>query len=266
MVTITNNAEITVFSTSSELFQFAAKDFADRANAAVNDKEVFSVVLAGGNTPKLFFDTLTMSEYAKNIPWQAIQFFFGDERYVPADDTKSNYHMAYEYLFSRVPVNRNNIYRILTGFTDPKEAAKNYEQTLRKIFRLTDNAVPQFDLVYLGLGSNAHTASLMPGSDLVKRYTENSTENNNQLVAALFVPELDMYRITLTTTAINNGLNIIFLVTGADKATAVCEVLEGQVDPLHYPAQLIHGRAKKTLWYLDKPAGKKLNNSEVTNS
>ena len=156
--------------------------------------------MPGGNTPKLFFDTLTRVEYYKNnIPWQQIQFFFGDERYVPSDDAESNYHMAYEHLFSKVPINPENIYRIPTEFNDPKDAARAYEKTLRKVFHIKDNAFPQFDLVYLGLGDDAHTASLMPFSDVVMHYVKNSSsDKHNQLVASLFITESNMYRITLT--------------------------------------------------------------------
>ena len=260
MVTMTKNNEITVFLSSEDLFLFAANDFEKRAIAAVNNKGMFSVVLAGGSTPKLFFDMLTgVESYKDTIPWQRIQFFFGDERYVSSDDINSNYHMAQEHLFSKVPVNPENIYRIPTEYKDPNDAAINYEKKLREVFHIKDNAFPQFDLVYLGLGDNAHTASLMPLSDLVKNYVENPLpEKNNRLVASLFVSELNMQRITLTPTAINHGLNIIFLVTGANKATALWEVLEGQTDPLHYPAQLIHCRDKKTIWYLDQAAAAKL--------
>jgi len=258
---MTKNREIKLFPNAIDLSQFAAKDFEHRAIAAVNEKGVFSVVLAGGNTPKLFFDTLTsLDQDKKNIPWGDIQFFFGDERYVPSDDVNNNYHMEQKYLFSRVPVNPDNIYPISTEFNDPNDAAKNYEQILRKAFHIKDNIFPQFDLVYLGLGDNAHTASLMPSSDVVKNYVEHPLHyKNNQLVASLFVSESDMYRITLTPNAINNGKEIIFLVVGANKATAVWEVLEAQTNPLHYPAQLIHCVHKKTIWYLDREAARKLN-------
>jgi 6-phosphogluconolactonase len=256
---MTKNNQITIFPSANDLFQFAAKDFAHRALAAVNDKGTFSVVLAGGNTPKLFFDTLTGIYYKNSIPWHQIQFFFGDERYVPSNDPESNYHMAYEHLFSKVAVNPENVYRIPTEFHDPNDAAKHYEQTLRKVFHIKDNAFPQFDLLYLGLGDNAHTASLMPFSNVVMHYTKNpSPDKNNPLVASLFVSESNMYRITLTPSAINNGKDIIFLVVGANKATAVWEVLEGQTDPLHYPAQLIHSIHRKTIWYLDQTAAGKL--------
>ena len=255
---MTKNNEIILFPGPDDLFQFAATDFKNRATAAVNEKGTFSVVLAGGNTPKSFFDALTSAnDYIKNIPWKHIQFLFGDERYVPADDVQSNYHMAYEHLFSKVPVNPDNVYRIPTEFNDPDDAAKDYERTLRKVFHIEENAFPQFDLVYLGLGDNAHTASLMPFSDIVKH---NALPNNDsQLVAALFVTESDAYRITLTPNAINHGKDIIFLVTGASKATAAWEVLEGKMEPERYPAQLIHSASGKTIWYLDQSAAQKLN-------
>jgi len=252
--------DITIFANAKDLFQFAAKDFWQRANAAVNVKGVFSVVLAGGNTPKSFFDTLTSVEYYKeNIPWSQIHFFFGDERYVHADDPESNYHTAWEHLFSKIPINPENVYRIPTELSDPKKAAQNYEATLRKIFRIKDDDFPPFDLVYLGLGANGHTASLMPESDIVMCYLNSSfPDKSHQLTAALFVSELNMYRITLTVPAINNAKNIIFLVTGANKATAVWHVLEGHADPAHFPAQLIHCMQGETIWYLDQAAARKL--------
>lgn len=246
--------EIIVFPHSYDLFQYAAKDFSQRAITAINAKGIFSVVLSGGNTPKLFFDMLIETDnYQKNIPWNQIQFFFGDERYVSSGNTQSNYHTAYLHLFSKLPIKPENIYRISTDFNAPIEAAKDYENRLRKAFGIKEDAFPPFDLTYLGLGDNAHTASLMPFSDVV------TNDSNNQLVASLFVPEFNMYRITLTPPAINHSKDIIFLVTGANKATAVWEVLEGQSDSQRYPAQLIHSEYGKTIWYLDQSAAEKLN-------
>ncbi len=161
-----------------------------------------------GNTPKTFFDTLTQIKlYKESIPWSQIKFFFGDERYVPAEDAQSNYHMAYEHLFSKVPVLSENIYRMPTNAKEPEVAAKEYEITLRKTFNIKENEFPRFDLLYLGLGDNAHTASLMPFSEVLMI-------KNNQLVASLWVQELKMFRLTLTPPAINHASNIIFLVTG----------------------------------------------------
>jgi 6-phosphogluconolactonase len=248
------NIDVKVFPDASDLFQFAAKDFCQRAIAAVKDKDNFSVVLSGGTTPTLFFDVLAESEFYKNnIPWEKIQFYFGDERYVPPDSPESYYHMANAHLFSKLPVNPHNIFQISTRFSKPEDAANEYARVLQA------HGDVKFDLVYLGLGDNAHTASLMPYCDVVKDYIHNSlADYDNQLVAALYVAELDMYRITLTPTALNQGKDIIFLVTGAAKAQAVCEVLNGKADALHYPAQLIHSLRGKTIWYLDQAAAAKL--------
>jgi 6-phosphogluconolactonase len=255
------NQEIKIFSSLDDLFDAAANDFMRRAIAAVNNKGVFSVVLSGGNTPKQFFESLTRIDFdTKTIPWQKIQFFFGDERYVSLDKKESNYHTAAKFLFSKVPVNPANIYRIPTDFSDPKDAAKQYEKTLREVFKIKDKAIPKFDLAYLGLGDNGHTASLMPFSEIVTRYSNKALiENDNQLVASLWVQELDMYRISLTPTVLNNSMNIFFLVTGANKEITVREVLEGPYDPIRYPAQLIQCVDGKTIWYLDRLAAEKLN-------
>jgi 6-phosphogluconolactonase len=258
MAAMTKNAEVAIFPDSHALFQFAAKDFSQRATVAVSKNGNFSVVLAGGKTPELFFDVLSsVAQYKENIPWDKIQFFFGDERYVPSNDSESNYHMAYEHLFSKLPINPKNVFRIPTDFKDPKSATHEYERILRTFSKNNDG--PQFDLVYLGLGENGHTASLMPLSEIVKYYAENPlAAKNSNLVVSLYDSESEMYRISLTPSALNNGMDIIFLVTGANKKNAVSEVLNGNRDPLHYPAQLIHSIHGQTIWYLDAAAAGKL--------
>jgi 6-phosphogluconolactonase len=234
------DSEVRIFPTADALFESAAIDFSERAQAAVTKTGIFSVALSGGSTPKLFFETLSHTAYCvENTPWNTIRFFFGDERYVPLNDINSNYHTAFEFLLSKVPVNPDNIFRIPTEFKDPFVAADTYETTLRRAFQLSDNDIPQFDLIYLGLGDNAHTASLMPNSDVVKFYARSQLPNQHQLATAVFIPETNLYRITLTPTVINNSRDILFLVAGADKARAISTVLEGSFDPLNYPAQLI---------------------------
>ncbi len=254
-------AIIKIFPTADELFEFAAVDFMQRAILSVKKNGIFSVILSGGSTPKLFFNTLAKIEGVnKKIPWNNIQFFFGDERYLPATNAENNFHMAYEYLFSKVAVKPENIYFIPTDNENPHVAAKQYEQILRQIFRNKENTLEPFDLVYLGLGDDAHTASLMPGSDVVLKTSQ------THLVEALFVPKLNMHRITLTPLALNHSRNIIFLVTGKNKENAVSQVLQGPTDPIHYPAQLIHCLHGKTLWYLDQLAAGKLNSGEIVHA
>ncbi len=253
-----NNKIIKLFQNSTDLFQAVVEDFAQRAHATIAVKGVFTVVLLGGNTAKFFFDKL--AECKEKIPWSHIKFFFGDERYVPCGQEESNYYMAKQHLFSKIPVPAENIYPIPTEFSDPKIAAKTYEMTLRKIFELKNNEFPRFDLVYLGLGEDAHTASLMPFSDIVMSYSKHKDKHkNDQLVASLWVPEFNMHRITLTPDAINQSAAVCFLVTGENKASAVWHLLEGPFNPQQYPAQLIQCVNEKTIWFLDKKAAAKLN-------
>ena len=153
--------------------------------------------------------------------------------------------MAYEHLFSKVPTLKKNIFPVQTLFKDPNDAALNYQKSLQQVFNLKQNEFPNFDVVYLGLGDDGHTASLMPHSEIVKEYSSEmkkrspTPDNQNaELVASLWVPKLDMYRITLTPSAINNATNIIFLVSGASKATAVWKSLYGTHDPTQTPGTI----------------------------
>lgn len=265
MLNIHNN-DIYILPTLEDLFLQVAEDFTHRANTSIQTKGEFTVVLSGGNTPKLLLTTLAdeRNSYRNRIPWDKIKFFFGDERYVPLDNIESNYHMAYQYLFSKVPVLASNIYRIPTEFINPALAAKDYEKTLRSIFDLKDNEFPNFDLVYLGLGEDGHTASLMPQSDVVIEYCKTRKRDHGLLVkkqdllVALLSQKTHMYRISFTPDTINNAANVIFLVTGPNKKSAVKAVLEGPLNPELYPAQLIHCLNNPTIWYLDKTAASEL--------
>ncbi len=247
-----------LYDTGKDLFLAAADDFLLRTTDIIKEKKICNVVLAGGNTPKLFFDTLVCNEnYKQKIAWDKIRFFFCDERYVSSDDLQNNYHMVQKYLFSKVPVPSENIYRIpTTELSSAVHAAKNYENTLRKLFPLPKFQWPDFDISYLGLGDNGHTASLMPGTDLVKKWIENP--DLLTLVASLWVEPLKMYRITLTPSAINHSHHIVFLVQGEEKAVALKKVLEERNNPLQYPAILI----KNAVWFVDQAAAKQLTPSE----
>lgn len=253
---MTQRIKIQIFPNDQALFQLAATDFRARVLKVLNNNPFFSLALSGGNTPKSFFDVLTSQDRdIINFPWNKIKFFFGDERYVPASSSQSNYHMANQYLFSKLPIDPKNIFFIPTDLTDPNEAALCYEQTIRSEL-VCKNHVPCFDLIYLGLGDDGHTASLMPSSKSVEHYLKDP--KHERLVESEYIKNLKMYRVTMTPRVINHASNIIFLVTGSDKAPAVAEVLEGKEDPLRYPAQLIQSLDGETIWYLDSFAADKL--------
>lgn len=274
MAIIIHNNVIHIFPNAQDLSLILAKEFAERARASVNLKGVFTVVLAGGNTPKLLFDTLTShEEFKKHIPWAEIKFFFGDERYVASDNPNSNYYMAYHHLFSKVPVPIENVYRIPIEFGYAADVAREYERILRDFFQIQSNEYPDFDLVLLGLGEDGHTASLMPMSRVVLDYCERSfykresSENKNPKrafdrypwVSALWYPSQGIYqRITLTPPVINHAKIVQFMVTGENKASAVFSVLTGPENPKRYPAQLIQCLNEKNIWFLDEASASQL--------
>ena len=258
MVSLNNN-ELKIAADSSSLYKAIADDFMQRANDVIHKKGLFTVVLSGGNTPKKLFSLLSTEPYKSGVPWDKIYFFFGDERYVPEDQPDNNFFMAHQYLFSHVHVPIVNVFQIPTEYQDPNKAALDYAATIRELLKVKEDDIPQFDLLYLGLGTNAHTASLMPGTELVKAYAKAAEGGHkNQITAAAFIEELNMYRITFTPPLINNSLCIAFLVEGEEKAEPVWQILKGPRDPVSYPAQLIKATHGKLIWFLDEPAAEKL--------
>ena len=242
-----SNYEVLILSGAAELAQEAARRFAAQAEACAKHTGRLTVALSGGSTPKAMFQILAEQPYAGSIPWRSIYFFWGDERCVPPDHPDSNYRMADETLLSKVPIPRENIFRIPAEDEDHERAAAAYSEALRKFF---DEERPRFDLVFLGMGADGHTASLFPGTTAL--------HVNDRIAAANYVEKFQSWRITLTAGAINSARNIIFLVAGADKTPALKEVIEGPRNPELYPSQLIEPSQGALLWMVDEAAAKLL--------
>ena len=237
---------IRIFNDLEGISNAAAEIFADAAEQAIVKSGRFSVALSGGNTPRHLHEILSSEPYHDRIQWQLVHFFWGDERCVPADDPRSNFRMARETLLDLVPVPAENIHAVQCELP-PAEGAFQYEAELRKFFGAQP---PAFDLILLGMGDNAHTASLFPHTPVL-----NETE---RWVSDVYVKELDMYRVTFTAPLINQAGQVVFLVSGADKAVALQNVLEGAYHPQEYPAQLIRPNGAHPLWLVDKAAAHKL--------
>jgi 6-phosphogluconolactonase len=181
---------------------------------------VFSVALSGGTTPRLLYEYLADPQCRDRLPWSRIHWFWGDERFVPHDDARSNYHMVQEAMLSRVPAPAANIHAIPTEGLTPEAAAAVYERDLRA-FHETERGgsnSPLFDVVLLGLGTDGHTASLFPGSSAL--------EERNHWVAAV-TDAGNTARITLTYPALENVGHAAFLVTGAEKETILARLKHG---------------------------------------
>jgi 6-phosphogluconolactonase len=230
---------VEVYENPEGLAGAAAGEFAARAAEAIEERGRFTVVLAGGSTPKATYDILAR-DYAGRIDWSKVHVFFGDERSVPPDDDDSNYKMAREALLDHVPI--GSVHR-MQGELPPDDAAAAYEEELRGFFG--PDELPKFDLILLGIGGDGHTASLFPETSAL--------EVHDRLVVANPVLKLETTRITLTVPVLNAAHAVYFLVAGEGKADALAHILGGDADPRAYPASLIQPQEGPT-WMLDQQA------------
>jgi 6-phosphogluconolactonase len=237
---------IHVYKTPDETIRALADHFVQVVTVAINERGKCSVVLSGGSSPKKLYELLASPDYSGKVDWDKIYFFFGDERYVAFNDPGNNGNMVKQALFEPLMIPDAHIFYINTA-VPPDESAKKYSQRILSHFK---NDPVRFDLVLLGLGDNAHTASLFPHTPVLKE--------KKALVKAVYLEETSSYRITMTAALINEAHSIAFLVYGDAKANAVHEVLEGKKDFETYPAQLIIAEEGMVHWFLDADAAKNL--------
>ncbi len=246
---MSEDIEIRRLTTPQDLFQAAAEEVIHCAIASIEKRGRCTLVLSGGSTPKSMFQ-LIAANASSSLPWSKIFFFWGDERHVPPTDAESNYRMAQESLLSKVPVPPDNIFRIPSENPDASAAAQSYEETIRKFFSLKPGELPRFDLILLGLGPDGHTASLFPDTAALRE--------NSRLVVSNWVEKLNTSRITLTLPVLNAARRIAFLVSGADKAPVLHEVLEGKGPGEKYPSKLVRPTDGKVVWFVDRAAASQL--------
>jgi 6-phosphogluconolactonase len=216
------------------------------AQSAIDLNGEFNIALSGGNSPKKLYEMLALPDYNQRLAWNKVNFFFGDERYVPVHDPENNSNMVKSVLFDPLDIAQSNIFSVDTSLS-PDEAAKNYTARITTHFKGKE---PVFDLILLGLGDNAHTASLFPAMAVL--------HDQSTSVQPVFLPEQNAYRITMTAPMINQAHQIAFLVYGQSKAEAIHHVLEDGYDPEKYPAQLIKPERGNLHWYIDSAAASML--------
>ncbi len=181
-----------------------------------------AVCLTGGSTPERLYEMLA-SDYSAAVPWARIRWFWGDDRFVPQSDPRSNAGVARRLMLDRVPAPVENIHPIPTDAETVDEAALRYEMELQSYYgaeRLTPGR-PLFDIVLMGLGSDGHTASLFPGQAGLEEETR-WVVGVPQAGMEPFVP-----RVTLTFPAMASTRELLFLVTGASKRDVLGRVLAG---------------------------------------
>ncbi|NJN55475.1 MAG: 6-phosphogluconolactonase [Anaerolineae bacterium] len=240
-------SNVMIFTDRAGFVQGAADFVVEMMEKAVAENGRFTLALAGGGTPRPIYALLGTAVYANRIPWDKVHIFFGDERCVPPDDARSNFRMAQEALFDLVPLPASNIYRI-HGEENPAQAALAYEQAIQRFFRSA--TPPPFDLICLGMGENGHTASLFPGTAVLRE--------NKRWVVPQYVETMSSWRVTFTRPLINAAQNVAFLVEGSGKAEMVWRVLKGPYEPDVLPAQFIQPQDGRLYWLLDAAAGAKI--------
>ena len=233
--------DIQIFSDATKLAINAAQYFEKCSAEAIASRGNFNVVLSGGSTPKSMFQVLIRDSFLERIDWEKIHIYWGDELDVCPDDPESNYHMAHESFLVHIPIPEKNIHRIFSEL-GPNNAAASYESTLRGIFI---GHLPRFDLVFLGMGTDGHTASLFPFTDALCEST--------RWVVPNFLKLQNIWRVTMTAPVINESRNIVFLVSGESKLKRLRQVLQGPYRPKTLPSQLIKPHNGKLIWMVDQP-------------
>jgi len=220
-----------------------AQQFSSYFTALVSDKEESHIALSGGSTPKLIFDVLA-ADYGTKIDWTKIHFYWGDERCVAPTDDQSNYKMTVEHLFSKITIPAENIHRVL-GENDPAAEALRYSNLLETNLESNDN-VPQFDLVILGMGDDGHTASIFP-------HEIDLWDAKQHCVVAIH-PDSGQKRVSINGNLINKAKEVTFLVTGENKAEKLNEIYNKKGEYKSYPATLVQPDSEKLTWFIDEAA------------
>lgn len=241
--------QVTVVSDAREVALLATEELVVANLRALRQARPAYVALSGGSTPKKMYDIFKEPLFRRRVDWSHMQFFWGDERWVPIDDEESNAGEARRGFIDEIELDEEHYHPWATHLGDPTEAASGYEATIRIVTNSLDET-PVLDLVLLGMGTDGHTASLFPGTDAV--------HEQEHLTVAHTVPQLDATRLTMTPRLLNNANDVLFLVNGTAKAESLHRVLDGPIDIDTTPSQVIrptHGRLR---WYVDEAAAAQL--------
>jgi 6-phosphogluconolactonase len=244
--------DLAIYPDIDTLSQDAAQYIVGIANESIADRGRFTIALSGGNTPRKTYGLLGSEPYSSQIDWKLVHIFWSDERCVPPDSPDSNYRMAHEELLSKISIPNLQVHRMPADMPDRDAAAQEYTEEMRRIFGTDD--IPDFDLIQLGMGPEGHTASLFPH--------QASLHETRRLVMPVSVPKPPPDRLTFTPPLLNAARNVLFLVTGEDKADALKAVLEGKYQPDESPAQIVSPPNGEVEWIVDRDAAKKLRASE----
>lgn len=246
------NPTIIIQPDHQSIAEYMAKVIVTTAAVDIEQNGLFSLLLSGGGTPQPLYEQLVHLDYAKQIAWERVHLFWGDDRLVQPTEDGSNYKQVKEALLDSVAIPTENVWRMKTGL-EGEAAAADYRQQLKK-FAATYQAGgswPSFDLVLLGMGTDGHTASLFPHSPLAQ-------EDEGVREVSADYEDRPAHRITLTEAILNDAKRIFVLVTGEKKAEMVANVIGGQGNLSAYPILRIRPKSGHLTFVLDQAAAQKL--------
>ena len=238
-----SSSRIIIKNNPDHLAQEAADIFAMTAKDCVSRNGHFALALSGGSTPRRLYSLLAEEPYRSEVPWDKTSIFWVDERCVPADDPSSNYGTARKDLLDRIPMGKAQLHP-MQGELEPESGAIRYQEELIEFFQLEHGVFPIFDLICLGIGKDGHTGSLFPGRKVLNE--------GEKLTVAVRGGEPDVSRLTMTFPVLNMARQIVFLVSGKEKAAILKTVFESSQNPL--PAQRIRPVNGMLTWLMDREA------------
>jgi 6-phosphogluconolactonase len=236
-----------------ELADQAAETIEQAAREAVGSRGRFTLVLSGGSTPLKTYLVLAHTDRPAPVDWGTTFIFFSDERFVPAEDPRSNYGLAQKSFLGRVKIPPSHVYPMPTGEPSAAEAAERYSTTLAKFFSAPEGTAPRFDLILLGVGEDGHTASLFPHGAALTADAAWATWSPPGNAS----PRVD--RITLTYPVLNAARHVVFLVAGINKAAILRDALAGNARREDLPAAGVRPVDGQLTWLVDEDAAGELN-------
>lgn len=268
-------ARVTVVADKAAMSETASERVTSAVRAAVAARGFASLSLTGGGSPDVLYQLMAEADppWRHAIDWSDVHLFWGDERAVPPDDPQSNFGLANRLLIQHVPIPAAQVHR-MRGELPAEDAGRLYDALLRT--RRDETAGPLFDVMLLGIGSNAHIASIFPDSPLLEGGPEGSAPlsadsrlpaietgaelsgTRRPLATGLYVSEIAQWRITMTPAALLDSAAIVMLASGASKAEAIAAAIEGPEDIRRYPAQLLRAAGGRVEWIIDAPASARL--------
>jgi 6-phosphogluconolactonase len=207
----------------------------------------FNLALSGGNTPQLLFEQLKLN-YQDRINWSILNFYWGDERCVSPETNESNYGNAKRMLLDELQISEHKIHRI-RGENNPEGEAERYSGEIKRNLD-SENGYPVFDLIILGLGKDGHTASIFPDQMHLLEV--------DKICEVATHPDTGQKRITLTGKVINNAKNVVFLITGEEKAEILSLIIKKKKNYLDFPASYINPKFGNLVYFIDQNSGKSL--------